>query len=191
MNRNFIEMVIEGPRGKTRGFIEGFLSGRGHGNQVIDAEEEEFDCEPMRERIREMLIPSGNTVHLLVPEDLRDEVDEAIAAAGAWGATLALRQERRVRAARFEFDFRIYSREHAARVKELLARVPEDVTLEADPFQETDLPGEESGGAFAPVHAYELRGEGSASGPIEAILPMYRRWREEELIHQTRLEMLS
>ena len=48
----------------------------------------------------------------------------------------------------------------------------------------------ESGGAYAPVHDYEGRGGGLVSGPIEALLPLWRACRDEELIEAAAMELV-
>jgi len=51
---HFYEISIEGPTGRTLGFVQGFLTARGEGGRLLDAYREGFDCESLRERIREL-----------------------------------------------------------------------------------------------------------------------------------------
>ena len=44
---------------------------------------------------------------------------------------------------------------------------------------------------YAPVHHYELHGKGGVEGEVEALLPIYRICREEDLIRTTRAELLG
>ena len=76
-----VEIVVEGPRGWTSGFLDGFLRGRGRNETLLVAESHGFDVEPMAERIREMLHRSRDVLHLLVPSAVDGDVRLAVAAA--------------------------------------------------------------------------------------------------------------
>ena len=66
MASRYHEVVIEGAKGRSYGFVEGFAVGRGLVGRIYDMEREGFDCESLRERVRELFNPSEETYHLLV-----------------------------------------------------------------------------------------------------------------------------
>ena len=185
---SYHEMVIEGVRGRALGFVEGYLAGRGHQGEVFDAEEEGFDCEPLGERVRELLRLSADTTHLLVPKSMVPLVREAAERASDRGLALAIHGERLLGGARFTFRFHIYSREHAVRIRKMLEKPPSGASLTADSrFEETLRPEAKGVEAYAPEHDYELAGSGAVEGSVDAVVSLYRRCRTEELLQLSKL----
>ena len=183
MSSRYHELVIEGPRGWALGFIQGFLRGRGVDGRLLDAEKEGFDCEPLREKIRELLHPAAETSHLLVPEELVPMVREALGDADASARGLVLRHERPIGSARFGFSCAAYSRVDGQRIRDLFENLPEEVRLTAGTqFEETTDPEVQGPGLYAPAHGHEFKGEGGVEGALEGVLAIYRICRGEAMI---------
>ena len=183
MSERTVEMVVEGRRGWAEGFVEGFLRGRGRSGEVIDAESEGFRVEGLREKMRGVLRPSRDTVHLLVPATLAADVRAAVEAAAASGASAAVLRERALAGARFSFSLRVCSRGHAGRIRGLFETLPDGVALSPDTtFHESVHPDDRGVELYAPAHEYELLGEGAVEGEVAGVVAVYRRCRSEELI---------
>ena len=192
MAGRYREIVVVGPRGFTLGFIEGFLRGRGVDGDVLDAEREGFDVASLRERVRELLHPKVDTLHLLTPETLAPAVREAVGAAALRGASMAIRHERPLAGARFSFSFAVYSRPHAERIRGYFEHLPEGARLSPDSsFVESLHPDEIGVEVYAPAHDYDLRGKGTVVGSMEGVLSLYRTCRDEELIRESPVELLG
>jgi hypothetical protein len=189
MAARYHEVVLQGERGRALGFVEGFLVARAQ-RGFVNMEAEGFDCEPLRERVRQVLRPGEDTLHLLLRPEGLAPLREAVGAAADLGLALALRDDRPVQGARFRFAFRIYSREHAARIRAWFEPAPPGVTLAEAEFEERIEPEARGLEAYAPEHDYELRGEATATGEIEAILALHRRCRDEELVREQPLELV-
>jgi hypothetical protein len=184
---HFTELVIEGPRGVAFGFVLGCLGDRAAAAGVLDAEAEGVDCAPMRERLGDLLSHGRETLHLLVPDPLLDEVRSALRKAAHLPSPITLKSERPVEA-RFTFALTVANPEHASRLRSLLepkgglrqsfdTRWKESRDLAAD---SVDL--------YAPAHPYELSGRGSIEGPVDEVLSLHRLCRDEELLHLGALE---
>ena len=186
------ELVIEAPRGWGLGFLQGFLSGGGIEHGVFDAEEEGFNCEPLREQIQELIRPAAEVLHLLAPAAIIPRVRRAAREATRRGRKMDVRHTRPLAGARFTFEFSIYSREHAIRIRHLFDRLGRGVHLiEGSRFDEIRDPDARGLEMYAPVHHYELHGKGGVEGEVEALLPIYRICREEDLIRTTRAELIG
>ena len=186
------ELVIEGPRGWGAGFVHGFLEGRGSRLEVLDAEGEGFEVESLRERIRELLVPTAEILHLVVPEPLVADIRRAVKSSASRGRAMTIRIEHAVTGIRFRFEFSVYSRQHATRLRRRLEQLPPGARLsQGTSFTETRDP--DAGGLelYAPVHQYELRGEGEVEGDLEAVLPIYRFCRDEELVQVSCAELIA
>ncbi len=182
------EVTIAGPRGRARGFVEGYLAGRGAlSGPLPEAEEEGFDAESLRERLSESLHPGSQTVHLLVEERSLDVLREAVGAAGSCGVAIRIVETRPIAGARFEFSLAAYSEEHGRRILGWFERLPGGVRLEpAEPFRVRRDPRASGTEVYAPAHAYELRGEGAVEGDLEGVLALLRLCRDEDLVRVRR-----
>jgi hypothetical protein len=190
MPERYYELAIEGPTGRTLGFVQGFLAGHEKGRRVLDAYKEGFDSDTLRERLREMFRPSMQTYHLLVPDDLLSLVEDAVREGVDRGMDIEIRDKRALAGARFAFSFQIFNREHGARCRSLFDPPPEGVTCADAQYRETIHPEAKGVEAYAPAHHYVLTGEGTVEGEIRAVLELHRKCRDEELIHQGDLEII-
>lgn len=185
MADRYHHLLIDGPRGWTLGFIHGYLRGAGAATMPLDAEAAGVACEHLRERLRELLEPGREILHLLAGEDEIARVREALVDPEAVARGVALKEDLPVAGAAFEFSLRIYSREHAAQVRELFAHLPPGVELTSDTsFQEILDPEAAGAHSMAPAHGFELRGEGAAAGPLNGILVLHRACRDLELVKE-------
>jgi hypothetical protein len=192
MAERYVEMVIDGPSGWDLGFIRGFLRGRALGGGVLDAEAEGFDCGSLRERLREVLHPGRETLHLLVPEDLVPTVREAVAESKSAGHPMAIRHERPLTGARFKFEMRVSSREHGKRFLDRLQHLPAGARhAEGTRFDEKEDPNARGVELYAPTHEYELVARGGVEGDLLPVLELYRFCRGEDLIHQDGAELVG
>lgn len=190
MEARYRELLVEGPRGWTLGFIQGFLRALGNDGTLFDAEEEGIDCEPFGERVHELIHRSEEILHLLVPESLLATVQRAVEDAAATGKQVSIQGERPLAGACFEFTSATYSKEHGKKIRRIFYQLPDGVELSEDTtFEETEDPEAEVG-AYAPAHKYELRCKGRVEGPVPGVLEVYRACREEGLIHQCAAKLL-
>jgi hypothetical protein len=192
MGARYAELVIDGPRGWDMGFIQGFLRSRGFAGTVLDAEAEGFHCAGLREQLREALHPAAETLHLLVPVDLVPAILDAVDDSSKAGRPMAVRQRRAVGGAWFRFTVHVFSKEHARRVRAIFNNLPEGVALSADAsFEEIVDDGVRGVELYAPVHAYEMNGEGAVEGDLEGVLAVHRACRKDEQVHPQALHILA
>ena len=188
----FREVVLQGPPAWTRGFLAGYLRGSGEAAPLYDAEREGFDCASLRERVRDLFDKDTATLHLLVGEDALPALERAVRAAAEEVPHLRASGSRPLRGARFGFTLRTYSRGHGNRIRPDFEHPPEGASLlPGARFEETLRPEAEGVELLAPAHPYALEGEGTIEGEIPAVLGLYRRYREEELVRLTPLELLD
>ncbi len=185
------ELVIEGPRPWTFGFIQGFLRGSGIHAPVLDAEAEGFAGDSLIERLRDLLHPDNAVMHFLVPAEALPEVRQAIADPIAEQRQVHLRSERGIAGARFDFSLAVYSPAHAAKIRLFLSQLPEGVTLTGDTaFKETVEPGAGGVHSYVPAHALEFKGRGGVEGDLDGVLAVFRGCRDEDLIRERALRLI-
>ena len=189
MSTSYHEFVIQGPRDWLLGFLHGYLEARGRKERLLDGEHEGFDCEPLRERLRELLHLGAETSHLLVPDAVAEHVREAIRTAASAEHPVRLVGEEPVRCVRFRFSFAIYSKTHAERIRTYFRDLPEGARVEAD-FKTVEDPSAKGVEAYAPVHDFEFEGEGTVEGTVDGVVEVYRKCRNEELIQEGKIEIV-
>jgi len=191
MEPSYSEVVVTGHAHGAFSYLQGFLEGRGlDPGRIFEAEHEGFACQPLRERIRDLLGPSHATLHLLVPADLIPRVREGIDQAAERGEPMALKDVRPLTGARFSYAFTAFSRPDGERPQALLAPLGDGLALSPESGVEVTIEPEATGAeAYAPLHEYEARGKGTVSGQVPAVIQCYRRLRKEELIRLEPLEL--
>jgi hypothetical protein len=191
MEASYSEVVVTGHAHGAFSYLQGFLEGRGlDPGRIFEAEQEGFACEPLRERIRDLLGPSHATLHLLVPADLIPVVREGIDQGAERGEPIALKDVRPLAGAHFSYTFTAFARPDGERLQALLAPRGEGLTLSPESGVEVTIEPEATGAeAYAPLHEYEACGRGTVSGEVPVVIRFYRRLREEELIRLAALEL--
>lgn len=183
MAGSFHEFVIQGPRGWTVGFLQGYVRGRMPQGVAIDAEAEGCDVSSAGEKIRELVSPRSEIAHVLVRDDTLGVFREAIDVAATTGHDLHVQVERPIDSATFDFSFACFSREGAHRIQGYIRPMPEGVQLSADShveqFVDPDAVGAE---IYAPTHDFEYRGKGSILGDVEQVIRLHKLFADDELI---------
>jgi len=183
MSTAYHEMVIEGAKGRTYGFVEGYLVASEMTEPIFNAEKEGFDCESLRERLRELLHLSEEVIHLLVPEPMVAVVQAAVTAAGERDLEVTIHSTRPISGARFGFQLNIFSREHAAKIRSIFENPPPGARLSAETeFEEIVRPDAKGVEAYAPEHHYELKASGTVEGDLAGVVTLHRQCRQEELV---------
>jgi len=184
----FVEFVIQGPRGWTAGFLEGRLQSDGFAGRVFDAEVEGFDVATLRERWVDRILRQSTTEHILVSSQAAARVRTALAGASE---RITLIAERNWDSAGFDFCFQIFSPKDAARIRAYFEPLPPGLRPRDD-FRIEEIVREGSRGIemLTPSHGWELRGEGRVEGTIDAILELLRRCRNEELVKVRNAQLL-
>ncbi len=189
MNKDYYEVVIEGHIELAKGFVMGFLAGRGiEGSAFFDETchiTGEYEAGPLLR-----LISAHNNVStLIVGAGLYDLLVAALSRHPQVIA-LTIKKVRRVLNAAFACTFRTYSREVGDKIKEILSCVPEGVDGESGFEMHEKLDPEAKGHEFfTPLHDYELAGKGRISGSVKGVLDLYHRLGRFEVVELGKLEL--
>ena len=189
MNKDYYEVVIEGHLDLAKGFVMGFLAGRGiEGSAFFDdachiAGEDEAG--PLLR-----LIHARDNVSTLIAGSGLCELLIAALNRHPQAIALKIRKARRVSSAAFACTFRTYSREVGDKLKEILSCVPEGVDGEsAFELHEKIDPEGKGHEFFTPLHDYELAGKGRISGSVRGVLDLYERLKRFEVVELGELEL--
>jgi len=181
MTKKYYEVVVEGSFDLIKGFVLGFLRGRGiEGEAVFSAERHVKHGEGLGHLLR-LLTRQGDTSSIIIGEGIGLLLQEAL---GKVDHQLDLKvlSIREITGSHFNFKFRTYSRKAGEALKETFEKPPAGVSLECFELEENVRPESKGVEAYAPLHDYEIQGSGRAVGDARAVIDFYDRIEHNELI---------
>jgi len=184
MTKKYYEVAVEGSLDLIRGFVLGFLQGRGiEGEAVFSVERHVRHGEGLGQLLRHL-----DTSRLIVGEGVGLQLREALGKASP-ELDLKVLSIREITGARFDFSFRTYSRKAGEDLKDAFRNPPAGVALQDYAVKE-DIREEAKGiEAYAPLHDYEINGSGRATGDAKAVIDYYDRIEHNELIELGAIEL--
>jgi hypothetical protein len=189
MNKDYVETVIEGHVELMKGFVMGFLAGRGIEGGAFFDEACHIGGEDAAGPMVRLVRAHGNVSTLIVGSGLYDLL---VAALNRHPQVIALRitKARRVLSAAFTCTFKTYSREVGEKIKESLSCAREGVDGESG-FELHEKIDPEGKGVelYTPLHNYELTGKGRISGSVKGVLDLYQQLGRFEVVKLGELEL--
>lgn len=189
MNTSYYEVVIEGNLDLMKGFVMGFLVGRGIEGGAFFDEVCHIGGEETAGPLVRLISAHDNVSTVIVGAGLHDLL---VAALNTHPQAIALRIKnvRRVLSAAFTCHFRTYSREAGDKLKSILGCIPEGVDgKSAFELHEKIDPEGKGHEFFTPLHDYELAGKGRISGSVRGVLDLYHRLGRFEVVELGKLEL--
>ena len=118
-------------------------------------------------------------------------VDEAVKEGASRGMEIEVLERRSLSGARFSFSFETFSHDHGAALRARFEVPPPGVTIDDLQIEETIHPEAKGVEAYAPAHEYQLEGTGTVQGALRAVLALHQHARDEELIKESKLEVVD
>jgi hypothetical protein len=179
---DYLEIVLDGDAEIMRGFFVGYLSGAGVQSDVFICQDFHVQHDSLAREVGEWLGLVRDRTHVIVPASVGDQIREGIDRAGP-ELKLSVHSWRAIREAEFEFSWKVFNRDEARRLLELVERKPGAVALEDYEPEEIVHEGEEGAtGGYAPVHPYEASAKGTARGAPGPVIAWASALREDEFV---------
>lgn len=189
MNKDYYDVVIEGHLDLAKGFVMGFLAGRGIEGGAFFDETCHIAGENEAGPLLRLVSARGSLSTLIIGSGLYDLLADALSR-HPQAIALRIKKVRRVLSAAFTCQFRTYSREAGDKIKEILSCVPEGVDGESGFEMREKLDSEGKGvELFTPLHDYELTGKGRISGSVKGVLDLYQQLGRFEVAELGELEL--
>jgi len=182
MEKVFFELVIEGHLQVIRGFIYGLLEGSKRKGAVFFSREDNIKQETFLELFMEWAHLRETLRHVVVDEDLLDLIKQGLGNTAAI-LELTLKSVKKIKNASFDFHYEVYARKYGEEIKELFANLPPQLQTSSDYQPKEEISPECAGvETYAPCHAYTLKAQGSVEGPLDVLVPFYKKVQEYDLI---------
>ena len=191
MNERYCEVTVEGSIEVVKGFVAGFLEGRGVSGDVFFGGDYPIEKGSPAGLLMRLTGIRGETCTLVVEAGLHELLAAALEKRRGI-VPLRVLKVRPVVSAAFDVSFRTYSREVGTELKGLFERLPVGVSLgEGFEIQEKVTPEGKGIDAYAPLHEYELRGRGRIEGDVKEVFTLYHRLERFEVAELGDMELAS
>ena len=187
-NLPYVEVVLEGSGDLIKGFVIGFLEGRGiRGKAVFEADDSAGE-EGALDQLLRLVSLKEDRIHVIAQEGVHELLTEALQKCKK-ELPIRVVSVRRIRKASFDFRFHTYSKSAGRELKSLFQNLPEGLCLEGYQPREVLNPDAKGIEAYAPEHDYEIQAEGTVRGEPAKVTELYDRLKHYELVELGEIRM--
>jgi len=184
MKKTFYELVIEGHLPVVKGFIFGLLEGSNHAGTVIFSRESNIKTETLGDYLKEWIHLQESFRYVVIEEGLLEMVKKGLKNTFEV-LKLQLKGIRKIQKASFNFSYEVYAKKYGEEIKNIFKELPPQLKISSDYQPSEELYPECKGiETLAPCHDYNLKAHGSVEGPIDVLLPFYKKIQDYELIKE-------
>ncbi|MGQ0722607.1 MAG: hypothetical protein ACT4PE_13710 [Candidatus Eiseniibacteriota bacterium] len=185
----FRELLVEGGAERCEGLLLGLILGSGSGARILFCEESGI-ATPLGERLLQFARLRAGGTHLVTDSEGHRLIHQH--AKGLADAGLRIVEERKVVEGRFRYRFRAYARRYGQEIQELLESLPRELRHEPGKRHETVDPRATATEGYAPVHDYEIEGDGVVRGArIDLLVEARRALDDHPLVKAEPIELES
>lgn len=188
MSEHYYEVVIEGSLDLVKGFIMGFLAGRGMKGGAFFDVMCRIDGPCTTGPLIRLASTHGNVHVVIVGSELHDILIAALNKR-EHVIPLLIKKVRQVLSAAFDCTFQTYSPEIGAEIKAIVSSIPVGVDKSEFEMHEKLDPEGKGVELYTPLHDYELTGKGRISGSVGGVLDLYQRLERFEVVGLEELEL--
>jgi hypothetical protein len=181
MNRKYFELVVEGQFDLVKGFVLGFLEGKGIRESAMFAREHHVKGDSDLKHALRVLTGKEDQARVLVDEGVCQSLRDSLANVRE-ALPLRLVSTREISGAHAVFTYEAYAKEMGDELKALFANPPEGVSV-ADYEPEEKVEPEGKGiEAYAPLHHYEIKAKGRITGAVRPLIDFYDKLEQHPLV---------
>jgi hypothetical protein len=163
------ELVFEGSLPIVRAFLTGLRLGKGWATPFMCSEDYQIHGDSLGHRVLETIRLTKDLTYVVVIDRHVPVISEAVRAAQKT-LDLAVRRDRAVREAKFDYTFAVFDRKIASKLRGLLDQTGPDL-VRTDAEEKEDVHPEGKGvEVYTPEHEYAFKGKGTVSGPLPQVL---------------------
>ena len=181
MKGKYFEVVVEGQSDLIKGFVLGFLEGKGTRASAVFAREHHVKGDSDLKHVFRVLTGKEDHVRVLVDEGVCQSLKESLAKVRE-ALPLRLVSTREISSAYAAFTYEAYAKAMGDELKELFANLPEGVAVADYELEEKVDPEGKGIEAYAPLHQYEVKAKGRITGPVRPLIDFYDKLEQHPLV---------
>lgn len=181
MNRKYFELLMEGQFDLIKGFVLGFLEGKGIRESAVFAREHHVKGDRELKHVLRVLTGKEDQVRVLVDEGVCQPLMESLANTRE-ALPLRLVSAREISGAHAVFTYEAYAKEMGNELKALFAHPPEGVSVVDYEPEEKVEPEGKGIEAYAPLHHYEIKAKGRITGAARPLIDFYDKLEQHPLV---------
>ncbi len=184
----FYEFVVEAPLLLTKGFVYGWIRGKGIEDEVVYFSKMlGIERSTLADSLREWF-GLENLTHFVVRADVAEDLKKCIERCTE-RLGLRLRSVKPIKAASVKFSFSIYNREIAEKLKKAIENLPAEY-IKKHKEEEKYIKEADQTEMYAPLHPYVYEGEYEVEGPFEKIIDFYKVIKELPQVKEEPLHLI-
>jgi hypothetical protein len=160
----YYEIIVRGDVRDLVPYVAGYAEGSG-ASHIYFAHESGFHLKALRDRIKH----HGEVQHIICPQDQRPRIKAALESAAA-RYEFEILEESKIERAYFHFGFDTPSRDVAAAIKKIIAKLPSGVTTMDYTPEEIIDPDAKGTEVYSPAHEFVFRGKGVIEGDVAGVI---------------------
>jgi len=173
MTKSYYEVILKGSFDLIKGFVLGYLEGKGIKGEAIFGQEHHVENESKFGQLMRLIGVKGDETRCIVGAGIHNLLKEAISNRQD-ELDIKILSVRGITDAHFDFTYKAFAKEFGDKLKELFGNLPEGLEIEPDyKPKETITPEAKGIETYAPLHDYEIEANGRIHGPIKAVIDFY------------------
>ncbi len=187
--KTYYEVVVGGSLDLVKGFVIGFLEGRGITGETFFGEEYHVEDDSPLDFLMHLIGSKDDHSTVIVEAGLHELLYSALKNRQK-EINLEVKSIREIVGGFFKFSYKTYSHEVGQELVRLFSELPDGVVMEPgyEP-QEKVTPEGKGTDAYAPLHDYELKAKGRVSGGIKGIFELHRKAERFEVVELDDIEL--
>jgi hypothetical protein len=185
---SFYELILTGPEELAHGFLAGLTIGAGHDAFVIHEPDEEIAGPSFKEKLMQAIHVHGHETCVVVDNTTRSLVKKN--AKKMFAETgLHLSSDRKVRGARFEFNYQAFAPRYGKEILAILEALPRGLKMSNHKSKVTLDPSAKGPEGYTPTHDYEIKGSGEIHGRFDTVMDLRRLLDTHPLVNVSMLDL--
>jgi hypothetical protein len=180
-------LLVEGGAERCKGLLLGLLLGSGSAARILFCEESGITT-PLGERFLQAVRLRAVGTHMVTDSEGRRLIRQHAKALDDAGMRIV--EDRKIVEGRFRYRFHAFARRYAHEIQELLETLPAELRHEAGERREKVDPRATPTEGYAPVHDYEIEGDGAVHGArIDLLVEARRKLDDHPLVKAEPIEL--